>query len=377
MLLRLFTLPALCLALLVTSVSAADFETAAKNAIVMDMQTGRVLYAKGIDEPIPTASMSKMVTVYMLLEELRKGTVSEDDTFTVSEKAWRKGGSKMFVEVGKQIRIGDLLRGIIIQSGNDASIVVAEGLSGSEEAFAEAATQRMKELGLTDTTLRNATGWPDPEHRMSVHDLARIARLTIQNFPDYYPLYAEKSYTFNDIKQGNRNPILYKFNGGDGLKTGHTEEAGYGLTASAERDGQRLIAVVSGLESSRQRGEESIRLLSWAFRTFRNYKLIAKDEVVDNAEVWMGEKVTVPLLLTEELSVTMDKETRSQMKVHLVYDGPIPAPIQKGEKLGDLVVRIPGTDPIRMPVVAGDDVAKLGFTGRIGAALSHLIFGGG
>lgn len=375
--LRLFAALSLLLSIIAAPVMAAEFETAAKNAIVIDMKTGRILFEKGIDEPIPTASMSKMVTVYMLLEELQKGTISEDDTFTVSEKAWRKGGSKMFVEVGKQIRIGELLRGIIIQSGNDASIVVAEGLSGSEEAFAEAATQRMKELGLTHTTLKNATGWPDPEHRMSVHDLARIARLTIRNFPDYYPIYSEKSYTFNDIKQGNRNPILYKFSGGDGLKTGHTEEAGYGLTASAERDGQRLIAVVSGLESSRQRGEESVRLLSWAFRTFKNYKLLSKGEIIDNAEVWMGQSVTVPLLLTEDLSVTMDKETRSQMKVHLVYDGPVPAPIQKGEKLGSLVVRIPGTEPIRMPVVAGADVAKLGVAGRIGAALSHLVFGGG
>lgn len=375
--LRIFLLFSLIAALVGGPAAAVDFETAAKNAIVVDMKSGRVLYGKEIDEPIPTASMSKMVTVFMLLEELAKGTFTEDDTFTVSEKAWRKGGSKMFVEVGKQIRVGDLLRGIVIQSGNDASIVVAEGISGSEEAFAEQATRRMRELGLTHTTLRNATGWPDPDHRMSVHDLARIARLTISNFPEYYPIYSEKSFTFNNIKQGNRNPVLYKFTGGDGLKTGHTNEAGYGLTASAERDGQRLIAVISGLESSRQRGEEAVRLLGWAFRTFRDYKLIDQGEVVDRAEVWMGESTVVPLVLAEDLSITMDREARSGMKVHLVYDGPVPAPIQKGEKLGELVVRIPGADTVRVPVLAGDDVPKLGVAGRIGAVLSHLIFGGG
>ena len=375
--LRKFILLVMFAALVTGPSVSAEFETAAKNAIVLDMKSGRVLYSKEIDQPIPTASMSKMVTVYMLLEELEKGTFTEDDTFTVSEKAWRKGGSKMFVEVGKQVRIGDLLRGIVIQSGNDASIVVAEGISGSEEAFAEQATRRMRELGLQNTTLRNATGWPDPEHRMSVHDLARIARLTIRNFPDYYPIYAEKSFTFTDIKQGNRNPVLYKFSGGDGLKTGHTNEAGYGLTASAARDGQRLIAVVSGLESSRQRGEEAVRLLGWAFRTFRNYTLVQEGEVVDRAEVWMGAKTLVPLQLAEDLNITMDRETRSGMKVHLIYDSPIPAPIQKGEKLGNLVVRIPGSDPIRVPVLAGDDVTKLGVAGRIGAVLSHLIFGGG
>jgi D-alanyl-D-alanine carboxypeptidase (penicillin-binding protein 5/6) len=376
MMLRSFIAIALILGGLSGGAHAADFETAATNAIVLDMKSGRVLYAKGIDEAIPTASMSKMVTVYMLLEELAKGAFTEDDTFTVSEKAWRKGGSKMFVEVGKQVRIGDLLRGIVIQSGNDASIVVAEGIAGSEEAFADLATRRMKELGLTDTTLKNATGWPDPEHRMSVHDLARIARLTVMNYPDHYQIYSEKSFTYNNIKQGNRNPILYKFSGGDGLKTGHTNEAGYGLTASAERDGQRLIAVVSGLTSSRQRGEESVKLLDWAFRTFKNYKLISEGETVDTAAVWMGEKTVVPLLLTQDLSITMDRDTRSRMKVHLVYDGPIPAPIQKGEKLADLVIRVPGADPLRVPVVAGEDVAKLGIAGRIGAVLSHLIFGG-
>lgn len=371
----------LVLAVLVTAfvwrADAAEFETAAQNAIVVDHRSGRVLFGKDIDTPIPTASMSKMVTVYMLLEELKKGTIDEDHTFTVSEKAWRKGGSKMFVEVGKQVRVGDLLRGIIVQSGNDASIVVAEGIAGSEEAFAELATRRMRELGLTHTTLKNATGWPDPDHRMSVHDLARIASLTIENFPEYYKIYSEKSFTFHDIKQGNRNPVLYKFAGADGLKTGHTEEAGYGLTASAERNGLRLITVISGLDSSRQRATESVKFLDWAFRTFRNYRLLSAGETVESAAVWMGEKTHVPLVLDEDLDVTMDVLTRRDLKVHLRYDGPVPAPISKGEQLAELVVRIPGADPMIVPLVAGEDVKKLGMAGRIAAALSYLIFGGG
>ncbi|WP_417518025.1 D-alanyl-D-alanine carboxypeptidase family protein [Minwuia sp.] len=355
---------------------AADFETNATHAIIIEAESGRVLYGKQIDDPIPTASMSKMVTVYMLMEELAKGTLTEDDTFTVSEKAWRKGGSKMFVELGKQIRVGDLLRGIVVQSGNDASIVVAEGLAGTEEAFAEKMNERARELGLTDTLLKNATGWPDPEHRMSVHDLARIARLTILNFPQYYPIYAEKSFTYHDIKQGNRNPVLYKFAGADGLKTGHTEEAGYGLTASAERDGHRLIAVIAGLESSRVRATESVRLLQWAFRTFRNHRLLSEGEVLDKAEVWLGESTHVPLVAGEDVNFTMDAESRKGMTAHLVYEGPVPAPIRKGEKIAELVIRVPDADPLRVPMLAGADVGKLGITGRIAAALGYLIFGG-
>ncbi len=373
---RFITILLISLGLLTPVASAATFETAATHAIVMDYKSGRVLYAKNVDEAIPTASMSKMVTAYMLMEQLAKGAFTLDDTFTVSEKAWRKGGSKMFVEVDKQIRIEDLLRGIVIQSGNDASIVVAEGISGSEEAFADYMTERVRELGLSDTVLKNATGWPDPEHRMSVHDLARIARLTIMNFPQYYPIYAEKSFTFSDIKQGNRNPVLYKFSGADGLKTGHTEEAGYGLTASAERDGQRLITVIAGLTSSRERANESVKVLQWAFRTFKGYNLAGKGQEMDRAEVWLGQETHVPLVVGEDVQVTMDAETRKGMKVQVIYDGPVPAPIKAGEKLATMVIRAPGIDPIRVPLLAGADVEKLGPMGRIAAAVGYLILGG-
>lgn len=373
-------LSALILAAMVAGLAprgaAADFETAATHAIIVDYRTGRVLYQKSPDDPIPTASMSKLMTVYMLLEQLHAGSLSEDDTFVVSEKAWKKGGSKMFVEVGDHVRIGDLLRGIIVQSGNDASIVVAEGLSGSEDAFAEAMNRKAEEIGLQNTTLRNATGWPDPEHRMSVHDLARLARHTIQNFPEYYEIYSEKSFTYSDIKQNNRNPVLYSFEGADGLKTGHTEKAGYGLVASAKRDGQRLIFVLAGMESARQRSIESVRMMQWAFRTFRNYKLFAEGEEVENAEVWLGEKVRVPLVTEEPLALTLSPKMREEMKVEVRYEGPIPAPVKAGEPLAELVVTVPGLDPVRRQLVAGEDVEQLGPVGRVGAALAHMIWGG-
>ncbi|WP_416896907.1 MAG: D-alanyl-D-alanine carboxypeptidase family protein [Minwuia sp.] len=357
------------------SPAAAAFDTPASHAIVMDHRTGRVLYGKNIDEPIPTASMSKMVTVYMLLEELKNGSVTEDDTFTVSEKAWKKGGSKMFVRVNDQVRIGDLLRGIIVQSGNDASIVVAEGLSGTEEAFAAKATARMRELGLTDTTLKNATGWPDPDHRMSVHDLARVAQLTIRHFPEHYEIYSEKSFTFSDIKQGNRNPVLYSFDGADGLKTGHTEEAGYGLTASAERDGHRLIVVLTGLGSSRERSVEANKLMQWAFRTFENYTIVRAGKAVDEADVWLGQKVRVPLVVGEDVNITMDEAARKAMEVTAVYEAPVPAPIRQGEQVGEMIVRIPDAEPLRVPLLAGEDVDKLGTVGQIAAAISYMVFG--
>lgn len=375
--LRLPSILLLCLIAWLSPLHAAEFETKARHAIILDYESGQTLFERDADQPIPTASMSKLMTIYMLLERIQSGALSLDDTFPVSEKAWKKGGSKMFVEVGKQVRVEDLLRGIIVQSGNDASIVVAEALAGSEEAFAEQMTRRARELGLENTELRNATGWPDPEHRMSVRDLARIAMLTIRNFPDYYPIFAEKSFTYSDITQRNRNPLLYRSIGADGLKTGHTENAGYGLTASARRGDQRLIMVVAGLDSSRQRGDEAERLLRWAFRTFATYRLGSAGETISDAEVWLGQSTRVPLMLGEDLLVSMARADRARMKVEAVYDGPVPAPVTKGQQVGRLVVTADGRQLASAPLLAADDVAALGPLGRIGAALAHVIWGSG
>lgn len=375
--LRLLPVLLLCTLTLVAPLRAAEFETKARHAIILDYESGQTLFERDADQPIPTASMSKLMTIYMLLERIQSGALSLDDTFPVSEKAWKKGGSKMFVEVGKQVRVEDLLRGIIIQSGNDASIVVAEALAGSEEAFAEQMTRRARELGLENTELRNATGWPDPEHRMSVRDLAKVAMLTIRNFPDYYPIFAEKSFTYSDITQRNRNPLLYRSIGADGLKTGHTENAGYGLTASARRGDQRLVMVVAGLESSRERGDEAERLLRWAFRTFATYRLGSAGETISDAEVWLGQSTRVPLMLGDDLLVSMARADRARMKVEAVYDGPVPAPVSKGQQVGRLVVTADGRQLASAPLLAADDVAPLGPLGRIGAALAHVIWGSG
>ena len=375
--LRLLPVLLLCTLTLVAPLRAAEFETKARHAIILDYESGQTLFERDADQPIPTASMSKLMTIYMLLERIQSGALSLDDTFPVSEKAWKKGGSKMFVEVGKQVRVEDLLRGIIIQSGNDASIVVAEALAGSEEAFAEQMTRRARELGLENTELRNATGWPDPEHRMSVRDLARVAMLTIRNFPDYYPIFAEKSFTYSDITQRNRNPLLYRSIGADGLKTGHTENAGYGLTASARRGDQRLVMVVAGLDSSRERGDEAERLLRWAFRTFATYRLGSAGETISDAEVWLGQSTRVPLMLGDDLLVSMARADRARMKVEAVYDGPVPAPVSKGQQVGRLVVTADGRQLASAPLLAADDVAPLGPLGRIGAALAHVIWGSG
>lgn len=355
--------------------TASSLDTAAKQAFMMDATTGAVLFEKNADELMPPSSMSKMMTVYMLFSKIKQGTVSLQDTFPVSEYAWRKGGSKMFVEVGNRVKVEDLIRGIIIQSGNDASIVVAEALYGSEEAFAREANQKARDMGMTSTTLRNATGWPDPEHMTTARDLAILALRTIQDFPDLYQYYNERSFTYAGIRQGNRNPLLYRNMGADGLKTGHTEAAGYGLTSTVERNGRRLILVVNGLESVKSRGAESERLLEWGFREYTNVELFRGGEVVESAEVWLGDRKRVPLTIDEELVVTIPRNARKDMKVAVVYDGPVPAPINAGEHVADLVISSPGLEDRVIPLKAAESVSRLGFIGRILSAVKYIVWG--
>jgi serine-type D-Ala-D-Ala carboxypeptidase (penicillin-binding protein 5/6) len=360
---------------LVATDPARAIDTKAREAILLDATTGAVLMEKDADVSMPPASMSKIMTVYMVFTRLKEGRLSMDDTLPVSERAWKMGGSKMFVEVGSEIRVEDLLQGVIVQSGNDACIVLAEGLAGSEEAFAEAMTEKAHELGMADSHFANATGWPDPDHRTTARDLATLALRTIQDFPDYYHFYSEKEFVWSDIRQGNRNPLLYKSVGADGLKTGHTEEAGYGLTASAVQDGRRLILVVSGLESVRERGEESERLLRWGFREFDNYALFKANDTVDEAPVWLGEAKTVPLVANEDLVLTLTRNARKGMKVSVTYDSPIPAPIEEGQQLAQLVVTPSEGDPLSFPLYAGASVEQKGPLGRLVSAVEFLIFG--
>jgi D-alanyl-D-alanine carboxypeptidase (penicillin-binding protein 5/6) len=351
------------------------YETSARAAVLLDLQSGQELYAKNPDLPLPPASMSKLMTVLMVFERLGDGSLSLDDTFPVSEKAWRKGGSKMFVEVGSRVRVEDLLQGIIVQSGNDACIVVAEALAGSEEAFSEQMTRRAHELGLTHSTFRNASGWPDPEHLMSARDLARLAAIIIENYPQYYQIFGEKEFTYNNIRQHTRNPLLHQDIGADGLKTGHTEKAGYGLTGSAVRDGRRLVMVLMGLDGPADRARESERLLEYGYRNFKNYQLFARGDSVEQADVWLGSASTVPLVVQDDVWVSLTSEGRRDLEVKVMYDGPIPAPVANGSQLAQLEITAPGLEPRRVPLIAGEAVQAASMFGRMSSALEYLIWG--
>ena len=363
------------LAAVLVSPPVSAVETTAREAFLVDATTGRVLLDKNSDVSMPPASMSKIMTTYLVFERLKDGRLSLDDELPVSEKAWRMGGSKMFVEVGKTVRVEDLLRGVIVQSGNDACIVLAEGLSGTEAAFAEEMTRKGREIGLTGSSFANATGWPDPNQRMTARDLATLAKRIIEDFPEYYHYYAETEFTYGGIRQMNRNPLLYKSLGADGLKTGHTEEAGYGLTASVVQGERRIILVLNGLGSQKARSEESARLIGWAMREYDNYTLFKPGETVDAAPVWLGEAANVALVMPEGAIVTLTRKARRDMRVMVVYDAPIPAPLRAGQEVAKLVVAAPGEEPVEFPLMAGADVERLGVFGRIATSLEYLVFG--
>lgn len=373
-----FLSTALAVSLFATSSYAID--TAAREAFMVDAKTGHVLLEKDADVSMPPASMSKLMTLYLVFERLKDGRLSLDDEFSVSENAWRKGGaasgsSTMFLEPRQKVRVQDLIKGIIIQSGNDACIVVAEALAGSEKNFALEMTEKAHEIGMENSTFANATGWPDPGQRMTARDLSILARALIREFPEYYKYFAEKNFKYNGIRQSNRNPLLYKTMGADGLKTGHTSEAGYGLTSSAIRGDRRLVLVVNGLNSVRARSSESERLMEWGFREFNNYSLFKKGEEVTQAELWLSAKQSVGLVIDQDVEVTLPRKSRREMKVSVKYDGPIPAPIKKGQQLAKVIISAPDTKDIEIPLYAAEDAARLGFVGRLGAALKSIIWG--
>ncbi|MDF2096310.1 D-alanyl-D-alanine carboxypeptidase family protein [Aquibaculum arenosum] len=351
----------------------AQIDTAAREAYLVDATTGTVLLDKDGERAMPPASMSKIMTVYAVLDRIRQGRLSLEYTLPVSERAWRMGGSKMFVEIGDDIRVEDLLRGVIVQSGNDACVVLAEGLSGSEEAFANELNRLADDIGLRDSAFRNATGWPAEGHVMSARDLAHLAHRLITDFPDHYHYYSELEFTWNDIRQSNRNPLLYRNVGADGLKTGHTEEAGYGLTASAVQNDRRLILVVTGLESQRQRAEEAERLMRWGFREFENFELFEAGAMIEEADVWLGASSTVPLVAQNDVLVTMRHAAREEMTAKVVYDGPIAAPLQAGQQIATLRIEGPGIAGHEVPLVAGVDVPPAGYFQRIYQKARYLL----
>jgi len=352
----------------------AAFETPATNAILIDADTGAILYAKNPDQRMHPSSMSKLMTVYMVFDRLKKGTLHLTDTFPVSENAWRKQGSKMFVHVGDQVSVGDLLQGIIVQSGNDACIVIAEGLSGSEEAFAETLNEKAKELGLTNSTFRNATGWPDPNHLMTVRDLTILANHLIKDFPEYYHYFSQKDFVYNGIHQENRNMLLDRL-GVDGLKTGHTEEVGYGITMSGKQNGRRLILAMNGLSGTKERASESERLLEYGFLNFDNVTIFKKDALIDEVPVWMGKEKTVPLTINQNIIFTVPKNDAAKIKATLTYDSPVKAPVKQGDHIANLVVSVPGLGDKTYPLVAASSDDKLSLLGKMIANTTYYLTG--
>jgi serine-type D-Ala-D-Ala carboxypeptidase (penicillin-binding protein 5/6) len=350
-------------------------DTAARWAFVQDFATGAALLEKNADDEMPPSSMTKLMTIYLVYERLKQGKLRLDDELLVSEHAWKMGGSKMFVQVGTQVRVEDLIRGVIVQSGNDACVVFAEAISGSEEQFAELMNAKAKELELTNSHFKNSTGWPDPEQHMSCRDIATLARRIIHDFPEYYHYDSEKTFKYNNIEQGNRNPLVQKGTA-DGLKTGHTEAGGYGLVASTRRGDRRVILVLNGLESMHQRAEEAERLMDWAFANFEDVTLFAAGDVIERVPVWLGTRPTVPLVGGRDLVVTMPRNWRNKASVKVSYDTPIQAPVAKGAALGKLVVAGQGVPGMEVPLLAGEDVGKLGLPGRAMAVLSHYVTGG-
>lgn len=360
--------------------SAAAIETQARNAILMDYDTGQYLYVKDHEKMVPPASMSKLMTVNMIFEKLKDGSLSLDDTFTVSERAWKlggaaSGGSTMFLKIGEKVRVEDILKGILIQSGNDACIVAAENLAGSEDDFAEMMNKRARELGLNNSSFANSTGLPHPDQKMSVEDLAKLARHIIKEFPEFYHIFSEKYYTHNNITQGNRNPLLYSMPNADGLKTGHTEEAGFCLTASAKKGERRLIEVMTGMNSNKERSEEAERLMEWGFREFNNYNLLNKGQEIADIPVVFGNEKEVRLVVPETVKRTLKKSQAPKIKMTAVYDKPVKAPVVAGDKLGEVRIELDGQEMENVPLVADKNIEKLGFFGRIGQNLKYLLFG--
>jgi D-alanyl-D-alanine carboxypeptidase (penicillin-binding protein 5/6) len=349
---------------------AADpLNTLAPYAVILDGDTGGLLYSKKGDEPMIPASMSKLMLYYLIFERVRDGRLRLDEEFTVSEHAWRTGGagtdgSTMFLKLGSKVSVENLLRGAVIQSGNDACIALAEGAAGSEEAFAREMTARAHELGLTGSTFTNATGLDDPGHRMTAHDIARISFLIIRDFPQFYPMFSETSFTWNGITQPNRNPLLRELPGADGVKTGHLSASGFGLAGSAVRDGKRRIIVLQGLSSEAERRTEGPRVMRAAFADFQTYELVAKDAEVATASVWLGRTSEVPLVALETASAGLHVSAASKIRAEVVYKGPLYAPVAKGDVVGELVITAPGMKDVRVPVAAGADVPKLGLLGR-------------
>jgi len=348
----------------------------AKQIFLVDYDTGRVLLEKNADERISPSSMTKILTVMLVFERLKKDRLKLSDTLLVSPRAWQQEGSRMFLNPNTLVSIDDLLKGIVIQSGNDATSVIAEGLSSSEAQFANEMTAFAKELGATNSHFTNASGLPEEQHYTTARDLALLGAALIRRYPEFYPMFSVQEFTYNNIRQGNRNPLLYKKGVPvDGIKTGMSSTGGYGIVASGEVNGLRLILVLNGMESMNARSQIADSLLSWGFREFKKYKLGSKGQVLASADVWLGVEGQVPLVLQNDISVLMSFKEYDQLKTKIVYQNPVEAPVQAGQILGKLVVEMPGQKPLEYPLLAGKAVEEVGFFKRVLSAVNHVIWG--
>lgn len=348
-------------------------ETKAKQAILFDAQTGVILFTKNADERMPTSSMSKILTMYLVFEALKNGKIKLEDTPATSTYAWQQQGSRMFLNVGDRPTVQDLIRGVVVQSGNDASVVLAEALAGTEADFAEMMNAKAKELGMANSHFKNATGLPDPDHYSTARDLAILGVALVRDFPEEYKYFSETEYTYNNIKQGNRNPLLYRNINVDGIKTGHTESAGFGLVASSLRDNRRLVLVVNGLGSMQERADEPAKLLDFGYREYGLYYAAKAGDKVADAKTWLGEQPTVPVIASKGVKVTLPRSMRDGLKATISYDQPIKAPIVKGQVIGKIVLTAPNTNPIEAPLVAGTDVKQVGYFERFIRKLKLLL----
>tara|TARA_R110002020_G_scaffold126895_1_gene284916 strand:+ start:474 stop:1616 length:1143 start_codon:yes stop_codon:yes gene_type:complete len=359
-------------------VAAPRFETDAPIAYMTDLSSGAVLFEKNADKQIPPASMAKMMTVYVAFDLIQKGKLKLDDKFRVNEETWKKWnnqGSTMFLGVGDQVSVRELLHGIVTLSGNDACVVLAEGIAGTEPAFVGLMNKRAKELGMSNSRFGNSNGWPDEGVTVvTARDLATLGSATVNNFPKLYDaFYGQDAFEWNGITQSNRNPLMGKVAGADGLKTGHTEEAGYGFTGSAEQKGRRLVSVLAGLDSYGGRIEESVKFMNWGFNAWEPKKLFDKGTKVQTAEVQLGDHSSVSLVAPKDLFVTIPKASDGNVSMKVTYQGPIKAPIAKGQPIATLVVTTVDAGKQSVPLVAGEDVGEAGFFDRVWAGLKSLL----
>ncbi|MCB2134989.1 MAG: D-alanyl-D-alanine carboxypeptidase [Rhodobacteraceae bacterium] len=357
-------------------VSAAQaFDTRAQAAWVYDMSTGTVLLDKNAHEPLPPASMSKLMTVNMLFEALRDGRVRLDEQFAVSSRAKAMGGSTMFLNETDRPTVEELIKGIVVLSGNDACVVVAEGLAGTEEDFAKKMNERARALGMMDSTFANASGWPHPNQRMSMRDLGVLATRLISEFPEYYGYFALTEFPFDGRapqNRFNRNPLLPLGIGADGLKTGHTVESGYGIVGSAVQGGRRVVFVITGLASEKERAEEAERVVNWAFREFVERTVAKKGTRVADADIWLGTQSQVGLVVAEDLTLLLPSLAQDKLEAEITYRGPLEAPVAAGQEIASMVVKVPGLPDISVPLVAEADVARGGFSTRLRTAFQLL-----